>query len=341
MKLLAKIVLFGIIVFPVILFCRPNPRTPPPAAATDPAAPADSSASAQPSSYGAKAASAFRHTLGQLRWKLHEWQASIVNDPDNVAEHDRLLREMLALVTDDNVATVVQSLSAADLDTPLGIGALHHWMHLDQVQATAWLAARPETTAGQTLAVADDWVAHRAGLQEFLGQLPATAWKQNFISDLGAEMSVKDPAAAVKLAAQMDASSAQLDLFRTVACNWVATDHDAAFQWVAGITNAPLRDQLIVSSVQAYAVTDPASAVNWLVESVNSDDTVNTAALNILRTWAAQNPAQAAQWVSQFPDGNLKAAAVQIVSGYWLQTDRDAASAWVQNLPVTPTVPAD
>jgi len=274
------------------------------------------------------------HTRLWLHWKLQQWREARLNNPDDDTECDRLMQEMLALVTDDNVAGIVQSLSASSLTTPFGIAALHHWMRLDPVQATDWLAAQPDTTDGEALAVADDWIGHRAGLQACLDQLPDSDWKQTFLSDLGSEMAVKDPAAAIKLAQQMNAGSAQLNLFQAAACNWAGTDPNAAFQWVAGVTDPVLREHLLAATVQSYALTDPAQAATWLVTSANSPDAVQTAALNILKTWAAQDPVQAAAWVSQFPEGTVKTAGISIVAGYWQHTDREAATAWVQNRPV-------
>jgi hypothetical protein len=54
--------------------------------------------------------------------------------------------------------------------------------------------------------------------------------------------------------------------------------------------------------------------------------------LNIAQTWAITDPAAAAGWASQFPEGDTKTAAQNIVVNYWQQTDPAAASAWLQNI---------
>ena len=102
-----------------------------------------------------------------------------------------------------------------------------------------------------------------------------------------------------------------------------------------------LRSQLVAATAQSYALTDPVQAANGMVSSINSGALMNDTALNIVKTWAAQNPAQAADWVSDFPAGSVKASAVQIVAGYWVHTDRDAANAWVQNIPLESASPAN
>jgi hypothetical protein len=264
---------------------------------------------------------------------MRQWQESLVTDADNEEDRARLLQEMLALVTDGNVAEIVQSLSAEEMTTPFGADALHHWMQTDPIKATDWLAARPETTDQQTLAVADDWIATSQGMQDCIHQLPPTEWKQTFLADLGSEMSLKDPRAAIGLAQEMAPGKAQENLLQTVGCNWVETDPNAALSWVAGVSDPVLRDKLVASAVQAYALVDPAQAATWLVSEVKSGEIINDAAVNITESWAAQDPAAAAKWVAQFPQGDTRDSAVKTVLVYWLQADRSAAMDWIQSLP--------
>jgi hypothetical protein len=191
------------------------------------------------------------------------------------------------------------------------------------------------------MTVADDWMGHRAGLQECLDQLPDTEWKQHFLGSLASEMSVNDPQSAIKVAQQTNPGHAQTSLLQVVACNWVGTDPDAALAWVASVRDPSLQEQLIVSAAQSYALTDPAQAATWLVSEVKSPQVEKDAALNILKIWVVKDPAQAADWVAQFPEGNTKTAAVQIVSQYWQQTDHAAATAWIRNLSARQGMPSN
>jgi hypothetical protein len=212
-------------------------------------------------------------------------------------------------------------------------------MQLDPVQATDWIASRADTTEAQTRAVADDWIAHGAGLQAYIAQLPDMEWKQTFLNDLSAQMSVKDPSAAIKMAQQMNPGPAQTSSLQGAICNWVGTDPQTAWSWMAGVKDPSVREQLVVSAAQSYALTDPAQAAAWLLSEFNScdDGTVRNAVLNIVKTWVAKDSDGAANWVTQFPDGDAKAAAVAVVSSYWQQTDPAAATAWMQNLSGAPT----
>ena len=272
------------------------------------------------------------HSRDLLRSKLRQWQESEINDPDDKEGRAQLLKEMLAMVTDENVAEIIQSLSAEEMNTPFGTGALHHWMQVDPIAASNWLASRPETTQDEISAITEDWAKTPDTLKQYLNQLPDTAWKQNFLEAASSQMSLNDPLDAIQLAQQMKPGDAQTNLLRAVANGWVSTDPAAAMNWVANVKDPSLREQLVASALQSYALTDPAQAATWLVSEVKSDGIVKDSALNILSTWVTTDPAAAANWAAQFPEGDIKAAAVKVVSTYWQQINPDAAAAWLQNL---------
>jgi hypothetical protein len=277
-------------------------------------------------------------TTAQLHSLLRSWKRSETNDPDDEEGRDKLLKTMLATLTDGNVAEIIQSLSADEMNTPFGIGALHRWMKVDPIATSNWLASRQGTTEEQTFAVANDWIGNRDSLQQYLDQLPDTAWRQDLLAAAGSVLSVKEPVEAIKLAEQMKPSDAQTNLLKSVACAWVDTDPVAALDWVASVNDPQLREPLIASALQSYALADPRNAATWLVSDIKSSGVAKDAALNILATWVTKSPADAADWVSLFPDGDIKVAAVQVVSSYWHQTDPAATAAWIQKLSTGPAV---
>jgi hypothetical protein len=281
----------------------------------------------------------FGETLSLIRGKLLQWRQAQSNGSENQEAQHRLTQEMLAMVTEKNAVEIFHALSAQEMTTPFGVGVLHYAMQIDPIRVTNWIASRGETTEAQTLDVADDWIRQPSGLAACIEQLPNTEWKQDFLGSLGSEMSSTNPKAAIGVVQQMNPGQPQTHALQAVACNWIATDPGAALDWVAGVQDPALREQLIVSAVQSYALTDPAQAATWLVSEVKSPQLVNDAALNILRTWVVKDPAQAAGWVAQFPDGSAKTAAVEIISQHWQQTDPPAAAAWIQNLSADSAIP--
>jgi len=272
----------------------------------------------------------FEIKLALIHQKLQQW----LEAKKNAVEDDEAqsMVELQAMLTDENAAEIVQSLSASEMDTPFGMEGIRHWMNADPVQASNWIAARPDVTQDQIGAVAQGWTADGVGLKNYAAQLPDSPWKQNFLTEAISQFSARDPAVAVQLAQQMAPGNDQTSLLQSVACNWVASDPNAALDWISGVNDPSLREKLVVSAAQAYALTDPALASAWLASMVKSDELLQNAALNIAQTWAAKDPAAAASWASQFPDGDTKTAAQNIVVNYWQQTDPDSASVWLQSL---------
>ncbi len=356
MKSLAKVVPIGIIAIVVIFSCQWNryfeSRNPAPPAAMPPTTPTEprefvsapeaivvQSSGVIQTAPPTKRSTPFEDTMALIHSKLHKW----LDAKKNGAEEDETQSMLVlqAMLTDTNAAEIIQSLTADELDTPFGFEGIRHWMNADPVQASNWFAARPDTTRDQTGAVAQGWAADSTGLQKYVTQLPDSAWKQSFLQEAGSQMSVKDPAEAIKLAEQMNLGNDRTSLLQSVACDWAASDPNAALDWIASVKDPSLREQLVASAAQSYALTDPALASAWLVSMAKSDDLVKDSTLNIIQTWVTKDPASAAKWVSQFPDGDTKLAAVDIVSKYWQQTDPNAVTTWIRNLAESAATPVN
>ena len=267
-----------------------------------------------------------------LRAKLQQWRESEIQDPDNEEGRAQLMNEMLAMLTDENIAEIVQSLSPEEMTTEFGVTALGRWMKVNPAAASNWLAAQPDATQEQTVAVAEGWIGNRVGMEQYLGQLPDTAWKQNFIETVGAQTMVRDPRLSLEMALQMNPGDAQTDLLKAIACAWMDSNPQATVNWIASVKDPNLSDQLIASAAQSYALIDPAQAATWLVSDVKSQEVVEEAALNIISSWVIKDPLGAADWVAQFPNGQTKAQAIEKVAARWRLTDPAAAEAWLQQL---------
>jgi len=346
MKLVVKLVPIGMVVAIVILWHQSKwnfEKNTTPMAVMPAATPAEPHESApvssalidQPVAVTSPAqspvqAASFGDEMNLIHSKLQKWLEAKKRGSED--DETQTMLDLQAMLSDTNAAEIIQSLSADEIDTPFGFEAIRHWMNAAPIQASDWFAARPDTTQDQTAAIAAGWAANSAGLQNYAAQLPDTAWKQSFLQEAGSQMSVRDPAEAVKLAQQMTLGNDQTSLFQSIACNWVTSDPNAALDWITSVKDPSLQEQLVASAAQSYALTDPALAMKWVASMAESDAIVKDATLNILQTWATKDPAGAANLASQLPEGDTKIAAVDYISKYWLQTDPAAAKSWIQNL---------
>ena len=273
---------------------------------------------------------AVEKAIALIHVNLGKWLEAKRNGKEEDA--DQLLEEAQSLLTDENAAWVIHSLSPEELQTRFGMAAIRHWMNADPLVASNWIASRPDTTEDETLAVVQGWQSNQANLGAYIDQLPDTAWKQSFLKQSSSELAATDPVSAIKLAERMDPGKDQLDLINSLVAEWINVDPTKASTWIESIDDPALKEPIIASAARSYALTNPALAASWLGSPVKSEGVLKDAALSIAQNWVTQDPVAAANWVSQFSEGDLKTAAVDIVSKYWLQKDPDAANAWIRNL---------
>ncbi len=266
-------------------------------------------------------------TLALMHQKLTQWLIAQANGGD---DDDRSLDELDALLARSNAAEVIQALSTDELNTPFGMDVVRQWMQKDLVAATNWVAANPAAMEDLTAVLAQGWVKDPAGMEAYLDQAPDGPWKQNFLLEAGAQLTVQNPEEAISLAQRMSPASAQSDFLASVAGDWISSDPAAASDWIMKVEDPTLRDKLVAAGAKAYALTNPRDAATWLASTVKSENTKEEAAISIVESWAVTDPLSAANWAASFPESEAKTTAQFLVTNYWLQTDPDAATVWLQ-----------
>ncbi|HTZ21910.1 MAG TPA: hypothetical protein VMC06_13585 [Opitutaceae bacterium] len=262
--------------------------------------------------------------------KLRQWAERKTGDTDT---ENRLMEELLALLTDDNAAELTQVLSAEERNTPFGLTALERWLKGEPAKAARWIAAQSGTTEPQALLVARALLKNPADMQAYCDGLPDGDWKQSVLKSASLELAGSDPAGAINLARHLNAEAVRTDVLQTVTYDWITHEPRAALDWITRVNDPALREGLYAVGAKAIAATDPDLAAGWLVTAVKSEKILNDTALSIIESWTAQDPAKAAKWVALFPAQGPREAAVNLVVDRWLQSDPNAANAWLLTLP--------
>src|SRR6185369_11996336 len=98
---------------------------------------------------------------------------------------------------------------------------------------------------------------------------------------------------------------------------WAGQDPDAPVTWAEKMESSTLREQVFANTAISLSETDPAAAATLALQKLppggRQDDTV----VSIVQRWAQTEPAQAADWVVQFPEGRLRDAAVENLVQIW------------------------
>jgi hypothetical protein len=263
-----------------------------------------------------------------IQEKLLAWGRA--PDPRVAAE---AMQELLALVTDQNVVEIIQSLPAENLNGPFGNALLERWLALDPNTAAAWLAARPDATGEQTALVARKLLEDRGGFQNYLERLPDGEWKEKVLGAAGFEVASDDPIQAIEFAKRMNPGETRTGLLQSAAFEWARREPAAAMQWLNQVDDPALREPLIAWGAKGYATADPREAAEWLIASVKGGDLLNETATSIVRSWAASEPAAAADWVVRFPESPVRDEALETLMSFWAASDSGPATAWVEKLP--------
>jgi hypothetical protein len=269
---------------------------------------------------------AFASIHGQLRQLLE------VQTGDDETR-DRLLQELFAGLTDENVAEILPTLSREELRTAFGAQALERWLQLDPAAAAAWIGGRTDATPRDAALVAGALLPDPAALHAYCDQLPDGAFKENLLTAAGLQILPRDPAEAIALAGRLGPGPAQTNVLETLAYDWTTRDPSAALHWMMGVGDPALRESLVAMGAKAVAVTDPGLAADWLAAGVRSPALFRSTALALTETWVDRAPAAAAAWVARLAPGAARQGAVDVVLRHWLAADPDAARHWILSLP--------
>lgn len=271
---------------------------------------------------------------GVLAARIHaRLRALMERQTDDDHTHDEVMRELLGVLRDDNVAAIVSALTPKELATDFGTAAVIRWLHVDPGAAATWLPTRLELSNDQGWLIGHALLDTPVAIDLLCHNLPDGSWKQSLLTGAALGAADSDPVGAIALADRMAAGNEQTSAYETIAYAWVVADPVAAENWVSRVEPAELRGRLLATGAKALAATDPDLAATWLVAAVRSGAVLNEATLTIVEAWSTKDPAAAAAWVGGLPPEGPRLAAIEQVFQNWLKTEPAAAQAWLMRLP--------
>lgn len=92
---------------------------------------------------------------------------------------------------------------------------------------------------------------------------------------------------------------------------WASRDGEQAAAWARQIADANLRGKLLRDVAVGWAERNPVAAGTLAVSDIASGRQQDDAIVSIVQRWAQQQPEAAADWVEQFPEGELKRTATE------------------------------
>lgn len=310
--------------------CRPGSTLPVPAASRVGPAPtsrqtpaADSTSSRRPTQPVFSPSALIRN--------LRNWCAE--TDP---LKQDALLKELLAGVTDANVAAIVRTLSPDLLATPFGEIVLKRWASLDHLAAAKWIETLPggasELQAGL---VTYGWLAeHRDELHAYVDALSPGTWRNQVITAATNDaLLLKNGPEAVSLLLRLPPAGQRNEMLGWASTQWAMQAPDRAAEWVGTVSDPGLQGKLFGAVAIGYAWTKPEKAAELLLSSGLDADTDLTPVKSVMNIWSAKDPAAAATWACTQLKGETQRQAVRCAVTAWGNHDLAAAKKWIESLP--------
>jgi len=264
--------------------------------------------------------------------KLRQWD----ND-DDPKFRDQRLNELAALLRGADLNRVASMLPDDVLDFALGLPIFKAWIDSHPEQSAAWMSRRADIPEVRVATLIHDWEqSDVAGIEHYFDSLPDGEWRQKILTVIARDSLRGDPSQAIQWADQLDAGPVQTGLLQTAVTNWAGQDPQGAMRWVGAVEDPGLKDQLAASLAVQYARTDPTAAVKYAISEIQSDDLLNGSIANIASVWGQEDPAEAAAWLEQLPEGDARRMAVAQLVNEWANSDPGATAAWISQLPAGP-----
>ncbi len=271
-------------------------------------------------------------------WESRFWE--IANEPQWIQSQEEL--EALAdAVPEEQLQAVLDEFSGDQFSGDQSTAGLIFVRRL----IARWAEKSPQEAARWVAGLADDNFGHEACRQLMVswakGDLSnALAWirqQPESGSKAAGELSLAKDAAeenqgaiAISLLAALPSSQERDNLLNYSVRQWAVTDRSDAIAWIEQVQDSTLREQMLENVVTDWAVQDPSSAAGFATTTLDAGNGRDNVIVNIVRLWATSAPDQAASWVGEFPEGELRTLAMQNLVDVWERIDPNATSAWVK-----------
>lgn len=205
---------------------------------------------------------------------------------------------------------------------------VRRWAQADGHEAAAWAEQLPVGSLRENSlsAVAIEWAnTDLNSTVAWARQLPDASEQQTILLAAANEAVRTDPMASLRIAVALPADGGRDETIRRAATEWASQDAASAVDWAKQIPDETLRSKVLAAEAVAWSESAPESAATLAVESLPPGRLLDDTVVSIVQRWAQRQPEAAAAWVEQFPEGPLRAAAVENLLAQVSPTDIESA----------------
>lgn len=164
---------------------------------------------------------------------------------------------------------------------------------------------------------------------EWARGLSAASDREQMLKVVAEETIRLEPVESLRLATELSPGVERDELIVRASMEWAGQDARAAEQWARQIDDSALRSQVLATIAIAWAEQDAHAAATLAVRDLPPGRIQDDAVVSILNRWVQSDADAATAWLTQFPAGPLKQAALDGVMASWSAHDPARAREWL------------
>jgi hypothetical protein len=145
------------------------------------------------------------------------------------------------------------------------------------------------------------------------GELSRETERTQTLTHIANEAVRSNPQLALELACSFP-KPAMAEILPRAATEWAVSNPAAAAEWASQISSLPLRAAVLAGIATAWSEQDPVAAATMVLRELPAGRLQAGTIISIVQRWAQQSPSDATDWVNQFPDGDLRDAAMECLA---------------------------
>jgi RNA polymerase sigma factor (sigma-70 family) len=206
------------------------------------------------------------------------------------------------------------------------------WVRQDLDAALAWAASLPETQrAGAYVGVLGTFAGtDPAAAARLAGQLEPGDARLNIVGDISRSWAKKSPEQAMMWAQSLDGTEHQ-NAFRDIFRTWATTQPTAAARFLDGIPTESITGELLKAVAEPWSTQAPTEAAAWIMarpEGLPKDEALR----GVMWSWTKQNPVDASSWLSSQPAGRTRDSGIEGLVVATFDSDPAGALTWANSI---------
>lgn len=262
----------------------------------------------------------------------------VIQKETNPGEREKRLVGLLGEISAAELSaalTFIKEQSSSDLNREFGLRLVSRWGHDDPRAAALWVNINLVGWARERAikAIATAWAEKDvASALTWVYEIPDEAARHSALVNIAYEAGRSEPIKGLEIAVSLPSSEARDALIEHTASEWAGTAPRLAADWASQIPDEALRARVLSEIATSWGASDPVAAVEMALKELKAGKPQEDAIVSIVQQWTQTKPEDAAAWVTQFPEGELRHTALEELVKLWFDQDAQGAARWLNSL---------